>query len=89
MGVDRREFLKITGLGAVLGLACERSLEVFAESEANFSPNGKAWTAKRWAMVIDLKKCTANDGCTDCISACHHAHNVPKVDPLRHEVKWI
>ncbi len=51
-----------------------------------WSPS-KALTAKRWAMAIDSSKCPA--GCTDCITACHGAHNVPDFGNPKDEIKWI
>jgi len=47
----------------------------------------KALAAKRWAMAVDLTKCTAN--CADCIVACHAIHNVPEFGNPKDEVKWI
>ncbi|MFH1740362.1 MAG: sulfate reduction electron transfer complex DsrMKJOP subunit DsrO [bacterium] len=88
MGVDRREFLKIAGLSAVLGMAAERSICALA-AEPGFVAEPEALKAERWAMVVDLNKCKANEGCRDCMNACHRTHNVPKVDTPRHEVKWI
>jgi molybdopterin-containing oxidoreductase family iron-sulfur binding subunit len=45
--------------------------------------------ARRWAMVIDARKCLKEEGCDKCIRACHLTHNVPKFDDRAHEVKWI
>jgi molybdopterin-containing oxidoreductase family iron-sulfur binding subunit len=44
-------------------------------------------TAKRWAMVVDTKKCI--DDCRDCIDACHRTHNVPDFGNPKDEIKWI
>jgi molybdopterin-containing oxidoreductase family iron-sulfur binding subunit len=43
----------------------------------------------RWAMAVDPGKCLKKDGCSECIRACHKAHNVPAIDDALHEVKWI
>lgn len=43
----------------------------------------------RWAMVIDTRRCATKGDCTACIDACHRAHNVPRIDGPRHEIKWI
>ena len=40
-------------------------------------------------MVIDVGKCLEQEGCTACFDTCHAAHNVPSIDDIRHEVKWI
>lgn len=89
MGVDRRSFLKITGLTTVFGFACERSVKVFAGNNARFLPKEGAFEGKRWAMVVDLQKCKSQEGCTDCIDACHRVHNVPEFGNPKHEIKWI
>jgi molybdopterin-containing oxidoreductase family iron-sulfur binding subunit len=44
---------------------------------------------QRWAMVVDLKKCTSDTGCKDCIKICHKAHNVPEMGNAKEEIKWI
>jgi molybdopterin-containing oxidoreductase family iron-sulfur binding subunit len=40
-------------------------------------------------MVIDLRKCLKENGCTDCIAACDKAHNVPHFKERAHEIEWI
>jgi molybdopterin-containing oxidoreductase family iron-sulfur binding subunit len=40
-------------------------------------------------MVIDLRKCGEERGCTDCIAACDKAHNVPHFAERAHEIRWI
>ena len=48
-----------------------------------------ALTARRWAMVIDARKCLKDQGCVKCIEACHRAHNVPDFSESGRQVKWI
>ncbi|OGU39471.1 MAG: 4Fe-4S ferredoxin [Ignavibacteria bacterium GWB2_35_12] len=86
MSIDRRKFLLITGGAAAAGLAGKQTLKVFAESEARKS---EGFSGRRWAMLIDLKKCNETEGCTKCIDACHLAHNVPHYDNKKDEIKWI
>ena len=89
MGIDRRKFLKLAGLSA-LGLVSQRPIELVAQEE--LPPpvkSGEPYTAKRWAMVIDLRKCAEHENCTDCIQACHRIHNVPDFGNPKDEVKWI
>ena len=50
-------------------------------------PAARASQKKRWAMVIDERKCKGD--CVKCIDACHQAHNVPSLKDPRHEVKWL
>ncbi len=93
MAPTRREFLIIAGLSAI-GAACPPLGRIIAKETQSpralvpGSPGSvPALTAKRWAMVVDTQKCY--DGCTDCITACHNAHNVPDIRNPKHEVKWI
>jgi Fe-S-cluster-containing dehydrogenase component len=48
-----------------------------------------AGLSRRWAMVVDLKKCREKDGCSLCMTVCHKAHNVPSIGNSKDEVKWI
>ena len=89
----RREFLIIAGLSA-LGAASPPLTRLIAKekepSRAAYpgAPGGgPALRAKRWAMVVDAKKCI--DDCKDCMAACHYVHNVPAIGNPKHEVKWI
>lgn len=91
MGIDRRSFIKIAGLSA-LGVAAKSATDLIAEVNR---PPQTVRAGKRLAMVVDLRKCKADEGCIDCIKACHSVHNVPdfrtpdgEVD-LKVEVKWI
>ena len=86
MRVGRKEFLRLSGL-SLLALAGKKVVNaVTAAVQANKPPTRPA---KRWALVIDLKRCLQEQGCTRCIDACHQAHNVPKFKDRQHEVKWI
>jgi molybdopterin-containing oxidoreductase family iron-sulfur binding subunit len=90
MDIDRRAFCKLAGLG-VLGLAGAPAARVFGEEAWRRTPEEvrKPITGKRWAMVVDMAACRREEGCRDCIAACHAVHNVPKLDRPEHEVKWI
>ena len=95
MGVNRRDFLKITGLGTLVGVAGKTATDLVFKGqveaqEAKPSPVGLV--GKRWAMVVDMKKCLEKvnkDGCRDCIVACHMVHNVPDFGTRKDEIKWI
>ena len=85
---SRRNFLKISG-ACLLGLGVKPVFDAFAQSDRpRIVPNPNALKAGRWAMVVDMKKC--EEGCRDCIDACHQAHNIPEMlENTKEEVKWI
>ena len=80
----RRSFLKIAGLGlaGATGLPVVRSL-------ARTESGPAALKGRRWAMVIDERKCLTQKDCQACIRACNKAHNIPAIPNPRHEVKWV
>lgn len=91
MRTSRRDFLKIGGVCA-LGLGSLPAVNALAKTEApKFMMNPQGLTAKRWAMVIDLKSCweKGKPGCKDCVLACHTTHNVPDIGNPNQEIKWI
>ncbi len=95
MAMNRRDFLRITGMGTLMGLggAAARDLVCTGAAEAQRTrADANALTAKRWAMVVDTRKClekVERDGCKDCTLACHAIHNVPKIENPKHAIKWI
>ncbi len=98
MSGDRRKFLKLASLtalglaGAPTGLLSQETETVdsaAAEIVEKMTGSKAPITGKRWAMVIDLKKCREAGDCNKCAEACHLAHNVPKFDNTKDEVKWI
>lgn len=90
MDATRRRFLQIAGL-SLLGLGAKPVADAIANAETpKFEKNAKALEGKRWAMVVDYKKCAnAKSDCQDCIIACHSTHNVPDLGNPKDEVKWI
>ncbi len=95
MGVNRRDFLKITGLGALAGAGSKVAADLVFKDQAEAREarsNKGAFVGKRWAMVVDTKKCiekVEKDGCRDCAIACHTVHNVPDFGNPKDEIKWI
>jgi Fe-S-cluster-containing dehydrogenase component len=103
MAPTRREFLKAAGVSAVgltvsAGLA--RAAAVIEAPAAPAPPPAtpasppaegrlplRPLTARRWAMVVEPRRCPP--GCTDCIAACHRAHNVPDFGNPKDDVHWI
>jgi len=103
MGMDRREFIRLAGLSALLGLGGKGALEIVrpGQAEAAFEAEPKALEGKRWAMVVNQKKLDEQTA-AKCLAACHRVHNVPNyknppdaklaLDPEvanRYEIKWI
>jgi Fe-S-cluster-containing dehydrogenase component len=90
MDSTRRNFLKIAGL-SVLGIAARPVVDAVAQSvQPKYTPGPNALTAKRWAMVVDQRKClTAKENCRDCVMACTLVHNIPQLPNPKDEVKWI
>jgi Fe-S-cluster-containing dehydrogenase component len=69
------------------GFTIPETLFHFFHKPAGLTP-GEALTAKRWAMVVNVKHLD-DEIAQVCIDACHRAHNVPDIDNPRHEIKWI
>ena len=89
MNVDRRGFLRASGLCA-FAILIKPTFDFFSRLKAPKTSLGtEPKTAKRWAMVIDTQACRSKDGCTRCIDVCHQVHNVPSFDNPKDEVKWI
>ena len=88
MDEKRRTFLKIAGLSLLGGLGVKPVADALAEkNQDTYTSMPEALTGKRWAMVIDVKKC--KEDCNECITACHTVHNVPDLGNPKDEVKWI
>jgi len=86
MGVDRREFLKIAGLSALLGAGGKAAFELLAPGELEAAV--PIMKGKRWAMIIDMRRIT--DEIMDaCARACHRIHNVPQFGNPKVEIKWM
>jgi len=99
MDQNRRKFLKLAGLAA-LGVSAGKYIHIIAKDTAHKIPLAdslsieelstlKVDSKNRWAMVVDLKKCLVEEGCTKCINACHKTHNVPDIGNPKDEIKWI
>ncbi|MGI9952989.1 4Fe-4S dicluster domain-containing protein [Moorellaceae bacterium AZ2] len=83
--------MKIGGACA-LGLLFLPAVKGFAgNGESRASAGAGAVAGKKWAMVIDMQKCweKGEEGCRDCILACHRTHNVPDIPEAKEEIKWI
>lgn len=86
--VNRKEFLKLTGLATLLGAGGPAAFSILAQSAGETKDTQKV----RYGLVVDTRKC--REGCHDCMIACHSRHNVPAEDVThikdkKEEVKWI
>ena len=84
MKITRKRFLELSGV-SLIAVAAKKAMGTLGDNASARSST----PATRWAMVVDTAKCAKKDGCTDCILACHKAHNVPVIKDSLHEVKWI
>jgi Fe-S-cluster-containing dehydrogenase component len=89
MDIDRRKFLTVAGITALTALSGKASGESYPGQLPEILPEENPLVGRRWAMVIDLKKCLEEKECTACIDACHSTHNVPHFDNRKDEIKWI
>lgn len=85
--------MRISGFSALIGLAGigMTGFKKGSLDAGSFGKDPKDLIAKRWAMVIDMKKFKTEEDIKKCINACHKAHNVPTIteNTVRHEVKWL
>lgn len=86
MSTNRRDFIKLAGLAAAAGIAGKAATQALAQTRL---PQETPLVGKRWAMVVDVRKCLAEKGCHDCSAACNATHNVPVFSDPRFEMKWI
>jgi len=100
MSMDRRQFLKITGISSILGFGASVASATNLITDKQLLPpqvdkNKEGLTAKRWAMVVDMSKFKTDEDFKKVFTACHTSHNVPdfrKADgspDKKFEVKWI
>lgn len=86
--MDRRTFLKVTGL-AVAGCASGALGDLTLRASAKPVGTVKIPAGKKWAMTVNLGVCEKKEGCRDCVEACHRAHNVPDLGNPKEEIKWL
>lgn len=88
MVMNRRRFLKIVGLSAVVGIGGKSVFELLAPGEADAALKGAPLTAGKWGMVVDIAKLN-DEVMKACVETCHRIHNVPNIGNPKEEIKWI
>ena len=89
MAMDRREFLKIAGLTALLGIGGKSGVELLAPGAVEAALRDVPLAAgKKWGMALDVL--LLDEAVMDeCIEACHNYNNVPRIGNPKEEIKWI
>jgi Fe-S-cluster-containing dehydrogenase component len=89
-------FLKIAGISVGVSVLGGSLTYIHASGSSNqkksdktFAQDRKAFTAKRWGMVIDTKKLSSKSDLESIIEACDKIHNIPKHTNKNHEIKWL
>ena len=89
MAMDRRQFLKITGLSALLGLGGKTAFQWLAPGEAEAAlEQATVIAGKKWGMALDMTLLD-EEVMSKCIQACHTYYNVPNMGNAKVELKWI
>ncbi len=92
MSLSRRDFLKLAGITTLSTLGSVSAVNLLRRDNieaSQVSPRPEALKAKRWAMVVDMRKFKTPEDYKRVIDACHSAHNVPDFGNPKDEVKWI
>lgn len=87
--MDRRDFLRIGGIGSVGAIGGGLPLLGAVAGALEEGRGRPAGVSRQLAMVIDIPKCLNEKVRRACIEACHREHNVPHIPDDEEEVKWI
>lgn len=88
MQINRKEFLKKAGIAGASLIAGGVLYSLFKGDDI-ITAVVESSAQTKWAMLIDVKKCAGKPDCSACMTACHKGHNVPAIDDIRREIKWI
>ncbi len=105
MDQKRRNFLKVAGISTLAGLGATTGLgrlvdgaqsalastgEAAAQQGAAEQAASTAPCANRYGMLVDVRKFREDPSLGErVVRACHQAHNVPKFEEKKDEIKWI
>lgn len=89
MAMDRRGFLKIAGLTALVGVGGKAGFELLAPGAVDAAEKNVPLTAaKKWGMAVDVQ--LLDDAVMEkCVEACNVHNNVPHFPDPKEEIKWI
>ena len=69
MIISRNKFLRATGISLLTAAGGKLAASLTGMTQSGAVPLSRELSAKRWAMVIDMSKCSEKEGCTKCIEA--------------------
>lgn len=87
--MDRRRFLRISGMTSAAALGCGIPVLKAAPGTRGQGHGPAPAATNQWAMVVDTRKCADEALRAACSEACHREHNVPQIPDHQEEVKWI
>jgi ferredoxin len=91
MSMDRRQFIKITGLSTLFGLAGKGAFEFLRPGLLDAAEHGHGAHAPEEPaeVAIHVEKCSEPGVVDKCIKACHSTHNIPDFGDSKNQVKWL
>ncbi|HZK87270.1 MAG TPA: 4Fe-4S dicluster domain-containing protein [Syntrophomonas sp.] len=87
--MNRRDFLKVIAAAGIGGTVVFEGLDNFGAKAAEMNKSSKVLQVKHLGMVIDVSKFQTKEDYQRVAVACHSYHNVPNIDNVNQEVKWI
>lgn len=87
MEVTRRDFLKMAGLASAGAVVTATSGGLLTGCSPLQGMENEALNDTNLGMLFIPSRC--DEGCHDCVEACHTMHNVPDHENKKHEIKWI
>ncbi len=89
MEVTRRDFLKMAGLASAGAVVTASSGGLLAGCSPLVGMENPELNKTNLGMLFIPSRCEYEEGCRECVNACHGQHNVPDHRNKDHEIKWI